>query len=77
MDRIKETTETWNNMASLYEEKFMYLDIYNETYKAFVNALPNGNAKVLEIGCRPGNITHYLLTQRLVLSVHVLMWRQT
>lgn len=70
MDRIKETTETWNNIASLYEEKFMYLDIYDETYKAFVNALPNGNAKVLEIGCGPGNITHYLLKQRPGLSVH-------
>jgi len=51
-------------MASLYEEKFMHLDLYNETYDAILATIPKQNAKVLEIGCGPGNIAKYLLTKR-------------
>lgn len=63
MDKYKETFETWNKVAALYQEKFMHLDIYNESYDAFCDLLP-ANASVLEIGCGPGNITQYLLSKR-------------
>jgi SAM-dependent methyltransferase len=64
MDHNKETFETWNKLASLYEEKFMDLDLYNESYDIFCGLLPTKNAKILELGCGPGNITKYLLSKR-------------
>ena len=64
MDKYKETFETWNKIASLYEEKFMYLKLYNESYDFICNSIPKANAKLLEIGCGPGNITKYLLSKR-------------
>src|SRR5437016_8972835 len=64
MDTYKETFETWNKVASLYEDKFMYLDIYNETYDVFCNSISKDNPNILEIGCGPGNITKYLLSKR-------------
>ncbi len=64
MHRYIETFETWNKIASLYQEKFMELDLYNETYDFFCNAITRINADILEIGCGPGNITKYLLSKR-------------
>lgn len=64
MDKYEETFETWNKMASLYEEKFMDLDIFNESYDSFLDALSGEQNKVLEFGCGPGNITRYLLQKR-------------
>ena len=64
MDRYKETFETWNKVASLYQDKFMDLDLYNNTYDFICNSITRNNARILEIGCGPGNITKYLLSKR-------------
>ena len=64
MDRYKETFETWNKVAELYQDKFMNLDLYNHTYDIICNSLPKQNSNILEIGCGPGNITRYLLSKR-------------
>lgn len=64
MDRYTETFETWNKVASLYQDKFMDLDLYNDTYDFICNSITKNNAKMLEIGCGPGNITKYLLSAR-------------
>ena len=64
MDRYKETFDTWNNIASLYQDKFMDMDLYNSTYDYICNAVSKPGAKLLEIGCGPGNITKYLLSKR-------------
>ena len=64
MDRYKETFETWNKIASLYEDKFMNLNLYNDTYDFICNSILKDKAKILEIGCGPGNITKYLLSKR-------------
>ena len=42
----------------------MDLNLYNGTYDFICNAITKGNAKLLEIGCGPGNITKYLLSER-------------
>ena len=62
--RYKETFETWNKVASLYQGKFMGLDIYNDTYDFICSTLNKPNSTILEIGCGPGNITKYLLSKR-------------
>lgn len=60
-DRYIETHKTWNNIAQLYEEKFMEVELYNDTYKRFCDLLSRPDASVLEIGCGPGNITRHIL----------------
>ena len=59
-DRYIETHKTWNIVAQLYEDKFMELELYNDTYVRFCELLSKPNASVLEIGCGPGNITRHL-----------------
>lgn len=63
-NKYKETFETWNKVAKVYEDKFMHLDVYNETYDYFCDAIVKPKAKILEIGCGPGNITQYLLSKK-------------
>ena len=64
MDKYKETFDTWNKVAALYQEKFMDLDLYNSTYNYICDHITKPNAKLLDIGCGPGNITRYLLSKR-------------
>lgn len=63
-DRYKETFETWNKVASIYQDKFMDLNIYNDTYDIICSTLNKSKSSILEIGCGPGNITKYLLSKR-------------
>ena len=64
MDRYKTTFQTWNRVASAYQDKFMDLDLYNDTYDLFCGLTEKPTTQILEIGCGPGNITRHLLTQR-------------
>lgn len=64
MDNYKETYKTWNKVAAAYQDKFMGLSLYDDTYAFFCDAIGKVNATVLEIGCGPGNITKYLLNKR-------------
>ncbi len=70
MDSNKETFETWNNIAQLYEQKFMDMDIYNHSYDSFIDLLEIKNPKILELGCGPGNISKYLLNKRPDIQLH-------
>jgi SAM-dependent methyltransferase len=64
VDTYQETFDTWNKVAKIYQDKFMDLDLYDDTYDIFCDQLTIKNAKILEIGCGPGNITKYLLNKR-------------
>lgn len=64
MDKYQLTFKTWDKIAFLYQEKFMELAIYNDSYDLFCNTIKKEQAQILEIGCGPGNITKYLLKQR-------------
>lgn len=69
-EAYKETFATWNKLASLYQEKFMDLDIYNESYDLICSSITKKKAKILELGCGPGNITKYLLSKRPDFVIH-------
>jgi len=69
MNKYQETFNTWNKIAKIYEDTFMELDLYNDTYDILLDLIPKTNASVLEIGCGPGNITKYLLTRNPHLKV--------
>lgn len=64
MDPYKITFETYDKVASVYQEKFMDMDLYNDTYDSFCELIEKPDARIFEIGCGPGNITRYLLRKR-------------
>lgn len=64
MDRYQATFKTWDKLAATYQEKFMDLDLYNDTYDRFCEWVSQPGAKIFEIGCGPGNVTRYLLAKR-------------
>lgn len=64
MNHQKETFETWNKVALLYQKKFMHLDLYDHTYDLICSNITTPGARILDIGCGPGNITNYLLAKR-------------
>lgn len=68
-ERYTETHTTWNKIAELYEDMFMELSIYNDTYKEFCDLLNEPKGSILEIGCGPGNITRQILKIRPQLSI--------
>lgn len=59
----KTALETFDHNALLYQQKYMDLDMYDDTYDAFLAGLQT-SARLLELGCGPGNITRYLLEKR-------------
>jgi trans-aconitate methyltransferase len=56
--------DTFNDLADLYQEKYFHLQDYNASYALFCEQVSKSGAKVLELGCGPGNITRYLLSKR-------------
>lgn len=63
-DKYTETFETWDKVAKLYQDLFMDLNLYDDTYDLFCKRVSKINANIFEIGCGPGNITKYLLSKR-------------
>lgn len=64
MSHHEETYQTWNKVAQLYQEKFMGLVLYNDSYALFADAIQKPTPVILEVGCGPGNITKHLLSLR-------------
>lgn len=64
MDKTKITIDVFDNCAKEYQNKFMNQNLYNDSFDLFCNLIERKNAEILEIGCGPGNITKYLLSQR-------------
>lgn len=77
MSHHEETLNTWNKVAQLYQEKFMDLDMYNESYAIFCDAIVKSNASILEIGCGPGNITKQLFRLRNDISIYGIDFSET
>ena len=70
MDRYQETFKTWNKLAPLYQDKFMHLDLYNDTYDKFLSLVKKQQGlNIIDLGCGPGNICKYLLTKNPELQI--------
>lgn len=69
LDPNKVSVNTFDKLALRYQEKYMDLAMYIDTFEPFIEALPKQDARVLELACGPGNITRYLLSKRPQLSI--------
>jgi cyclopropane fatty-acyl-phospholipid synthase-like methyltransferase len=63
MDHQLKTVQVYNEYVNEYINKFMHFDLYNDTFDAFLNLLPQ-KGNVLELGCGPGNVIKYFLEKR-------------
>lgn len=63
-EKIKETIAVYDQLAQAYEDKFMNMDLYDDTYDLFCDLIQKQNAKILELACGPGNITRYIRNKR-------------
>ncbi len=59
----RETHNSWNKLAEVYEQKFMHLTIYKPSYNFLLEQLKHTQTAVLEVGCGPANISYYLNTK--------------
>ena len=64
MDKSQHAAAVFHKLANLYQDKFMNVDMYGDTFDFFCNSIATPNAEVLELACGPGNITKYLLNKR-------------
>lgn len=64
MNKSEIAVSIFNKLAKEYQDKFMNVDLYGDTFDFFCKKIEVQNAKVLEIACGPGNITQYLLKKR-------------
>ena len=70
MNKYQKTFSTWDKLAQIYQDKFMEFALYNDTYDTFLTSINNySSAKVLEVGCGPGNISKYLLSKNPELQI--------
>ena len=64
MDKTKMAIDVFDKCADAYQDKFMDLGLYHDSLDLFCKHIIKDDAKVLDIACGPGNITHYLLKRR-------------
>jgi 2-polyprenyl-3-methyl-5-hydroxy-6-metoxy-1,4-benzoquinol methylase len=69
MDHSINAVNIFNKWAKEYQDKFMDVNAYSDTFNFFCDAIEKNNAEVLELACGPGNITKYLLNKRSDLKI--------
>ncbi|HYE54428.1 MAG TPA: class I SAM-dependent methyltransferase [Chitinophagaceae bacterium] len=63
MDKARHNAEVYNQYVHEYIDKFMDLGLYRDTFDHLLSVLPK-EAKVLELGCGPGNVIKYMSSCR-------------
>ena len=64
MDKNQIAVAIFDKRASEYQNKFMDVNLYSNSFNLFCDSIPKPNADILELACGPGNITRYLLEKR-------------
>ncbi|HOP64784.1 MAG TPA: class I SAM-dependent methyltransferase [Spirochaetota bacterium] len=67
-DRIIKTIKAFNASALTFQEKFMDVSSYRDSLDYFIAQIEDG-ARVVELGCGPGNITKYLYEKNSTLKI--------
>jgi 2-polyprenyl-3-methyl-5-hydroxy-6-metoxy-1,4-benzoquinol methylase len=68
-DKSLQASAIFNKYAKEYQNKFMTVSSYEDSLNVFCNLITKENSKILDVACGPGNITKYLLSQKLDLIV--------
>lgn len=63
MDPNSLAVKVFDKHASEYQEKYMDVSLYSKSLNYFLSKLPE-KAKLFELGCGPGNIARYILSQK-------------
>ncbi len=63
-DNTQNVISLFDKHAQGYQDKYMNVDLYGDTFDFFCNKLEKTQAEILELACGPGNITRYLLNKR-------------
>jgi trans-aconitate methyltransferase len=69
MSQYLPAVPVFNKNADLYRQKYMDVGAYIDGLDAFCNALPPSVARLMDLGCGPGNITKYLLRKNPFFSI--------
>ncbi len=64
MDKTKIAVDAFDTYAEQYQEKYMNIKKYHPGLDTFCESILLKNARILELGCGPGNITKYLIEKR-------------
>ncbi|MFK8010407.1 MAG: class I SAM-dependent methyltransferase [Marinicellaceae bacterium] len=56
-------SSVFNKYAQKYQDKYMDVALYKDSLDLFCKLVNPPNAKILDIGCGPGNVTQYLLNK--------------
>lgn len=69
MDKNKQAIDVFNKLAKVYQDKFMDVSLYHDSFDVFCSHIKKEKPSVLELACGPGNITQYLLKKRPDLTI--------
>lgn len=64
MDKTTIAVSIFDKYAKEYQDKYMDVSQYHDSFDLFCESIAAQGADVLEIACGPGNITRYLLEKR-------------
>jgi len=63
-DKTQIAVNLFDQKAQQYQDKYMDVSLYHDSFDEFCAWIKLKGAKVLELACGPGNITQYLLKKR-------------
>ncbi len=63
-DKSLEASTIFNKYAEEYQDKFMAVNLYNDSLNVFCNLITKEDSKILDLACGPGNISRFLLKQK-------------
>lgn len=64
MDKNKLAIVLFDKHAKTYQDKYMNVDLYRDSFNRFCEAITPEGANILELACGPGNVTRFLLDKR-------------